>query len=212
MHRAARPVAVVALLLGLPPGIARAQADAPEARRPYSGALTGYYYALPGEPNFGAAVGSVNVGSLRLEGRYNYEARASASAFVGWKFAGGKEITWEVTPIVGTLWGRAHGTVPGVEVAVAYKTVDFYTEAEYVLDRNSSDDNYFYAWSELGWRPVEWLRVGIVGQRTRVVNNDRDIQRGLLMQVFVGKATLSAYAFNPDNADRYASLALGVAF
>ena len=117
-----------------------------------------------------------------------------------------------MTPIVGTLWGRTHGTVPGVEVAVAYKAVDFYTEAEYVLDRNTSDDNYFYAWSELGWRPMEWLRVGIVGQRTRVVNNDRDIQRGVLLQAFVGKFTVSAYAFNPDNADRYATLAVGLGF
>ena len=206
-------LAAVVTLLGVPVGGARAQAAGVAAtERPLSGALTGYYTALPDQPNFGMTVGSVNVGSLRFEGRYNYEARASASAFVGWKFAGGSEITWEVTPILGTLWGRARGTVPGAEVTVAYKSIDFYTEAEYVFDRNSSDDNYFYAWSELGWRPVEWLRVGIVGQRTRVVNNDRDIQRGVLLQGFVGKLTVSAYAFNPDNADRYTTLAIGIAF
>jgi len=212
MRRLAGLAAAVALL-GVPVEHACAQtADMAPAERALSGALTGYYYALPDEPNFGSAIGSVNVGSLRFEGRYNYEARASASAFVGWKFAGGQDVTWEVTPILGTLWGRAHGTVPGVEVAVAYKSVDFYTEAEYVLDRASSDDNYFYAWSELGWRPVEWLRVGIVGQRTRVVNNDRGIQRGVLLQAFIGKFTLSAYAFNPDNGDRYTTLAVGIGF
>ena len=54
--------------------------------------------------------------------------------------------------------------------------------------------------------------MGLVGQRTRVVDNDRDIQRGVLLQVLAGKATFSLYAFNPDNADRYATFSLGLAF
>lgn len=205
-----RTLAAVALL-ALAAGGAHAAGDAP-AERALSGTITGYTYALPDQPNYGMAVGSVNVGSLHFEGRYNYEARASASAFVGWTFSGGKDVTWEVTPIVGSLFGRARGLVPGVEASVGYKSFDVYLEAEYVFDRNDSNDNYFYAWSELGWKPVEWLRVGIVGQRTRVVNNDRDLQRGLLLQVFAGKATISAYAFNPENSSRYTTVALGFDF
>ena len=208
-HRARLPVALAMLAL------ATAGAHATEEAQPdraLSGALTGYYSALPDQPNLGMAVGSVNVGALRFEGRYNYEARASASAFVGWKLAGGKEIEWEVTPIIGTLFGRTSGLVPGFEAALAYQSFDFYIEAEYILDRHDSDDNYAYAWSELGWKPAEWLRLGLVAQRTRVVSNDRDVQRGVLVQVFAGKATLGAYAFNPDNADRYVTVALGFAF
>jgi len=205
-----RSALVVALL-----ALAAASADAADdvrAERALSGSLTGYYSALPDQPNLGMAVGSVNVGSLRFEGRYNYEARASASAFVGWKFEGGDAIAWEITPLIGTLFGRARGVVPGVEAAVSYKSVDFYIEAEYVFDRQDSDANYVYAWSELGWTPVEWLRVGLVGQRTRVVDNDRTIQRGVLLQLFAGKATFSLYAFNPDDADRYATFSVGLAF
>jgi hypothetical protein len=187
-------------------------ADAVPADRSLSGSLTGYYSALPDQPNLGMAVGAVNVGALRLEGRYNYEARASASAFVGWKFEGGDEVAWEVTPIIGTLFGRTTGVVPGLEAAVSYKSFDAYIEAEYVFDRDDSDASFTYAWIELGWTPVEWLRVGLVAQRTRVVSSDRDIQRGVLLQVLAGKATLSAYVFNPDGADRYATLALGIAF
>ena len=198
-------------LLGLAAGGARAADEAP-AERALSGTITGYSYLLPDQPNYGMAVGTVNYGALHLEARYNYEARASASAFVGWTFAGGKEVTWEVTPIVGSLFGRARGLVPGVEASVGYKSFDVYVEAEYVLDRQQSSDNYFYAWSELGWTPVEWLRVGIVGQRTRVVDTDRDLQRGVLLQVFAGRATISAYAFNPDNSSRYTTVALGFEF
>ncbi|MGB3428078.1 MAG: hypothetical protein WBA53_07865 [Burkholderiaceae bacterium] len=198
-------------MLLLAAGGAQAADDVP-VERALSGTITGYYYALPDQPNYGMAVGSVNYGALHLEARYNYEARASTSAFVGWTFSGGKEVTWEVTPIIGTLFGRARGLVPGVEASAKYKSVDVYVEAEYVFDRQQSSDNYFYAWSELGWTPVQWLRVGLVGQRTRVVDNDRDFQRGVLMQVFAGKATISAYAFNPDISSRYTTVALGFDF
>lgn len=203
--------AATGALLQLAATGAQAADDAPE-RRALSGTITGYAYLLPDQPNYGMAVGSVNYGALHLEARYNYEARASSSVFVGWTFAGGKEVTWEVTPIIGTLFGRARGLVPGLEASVGYRSFDVYVEAEYVFDRQQSSDNYFYAWSELGWRPVEWLRIGIVGQRTRVVDNDRDLQRGVLLQVFAGRATISAYAFNPDNSNRYMTLAVGLDF
>jgi hypothetical protein len=203
--------ALVIALLALAAGSADAADEAP-ADRALSGSLTGYFSALPDQSNLGMAVGAVNVGALRLEARYNYEARASASAFIGWKFEGGDEVAWEVTPIIGALFGRARGVVPGFEAAVSWKSFDFYIEAEYVFDRQDSDANYAYAWSELGWTPVEWLRMGLVGQRTRVVASDRDIQRGVLVQVLAGKATFSIYAFNPDDADRYATFALGLAF
>ena len=192
-------------------GIAPTDAKAAEERA-LTGTVTGYYYAVPDEPNFGAAIASLNLGSLHLEGRYNYEGRASASAFLGWNFGGGNEVTWSLTPIVGGVTGRTSGFVPGFEASVAYRSVDFYTEVEYVFDRNDSNGNFAYAWSELGWKPIEWLRVGIVGQRTRVVHNDRELQRGLLLQVITGKVTLSAYVFNPDNASRYTTLALAVGF
>jgi hypothetical protein len=207
-----RPARRVALALVTLAASGAHAADAVPADRALSGSLTGYYSALPDQPNLGMAVGAVNLGALRLEGRYNYEARASASAFVGWKFEGGDDVAWEVTPIIGTLFGRTRGVVPGFEAAVSYKTFDSYIEAEYVFDRDDSDASFTYTWIELGWTPVEWLRVGLVAQRTRVVSSDRDIQRGVLLQVLAGKATLSAYVFNPDGADRYATLALGIAF
>ena len=128
-----------------------------------SATVTALYYAMRDQPDFGVGVASLNRGSLRFEARYNYEARDAASAFVGWKFAGGDAITYEVTPIVGVLFGAAKGVIPGVEASIAYRTFDAYVEAEYVSDLQHHADSYFYAWIELGWRPVEWLRVGLVG-------------------------------------------------
>lgn len=41
-------------------------------------------------------------------------------AFVGWKFTGGDTVTYEITPIVGALFGTARGVVPGVEASLAW--------------------------------------------------------------------------------------------
>ena len=175
-------------------------------------AATGFYYAMRDQPDFGVGVVALNHGSLHLEARYNYEARDSASVFVGWKFAGGDVVTFELTPIAGALFGSARGFVPGFEASIAYGSLDAYIEAEYVRDLEQSSASYFYAWSELGWTPTEWLRIGLVGQRTRIVNNGRDLQRGAFVQVKGGNATLGIYAFNPDSGARYVIISLGVQF
>lgn len=178
----------------------------------WSGSLTGFYYAMRDQPDFGVGVASLNRGPLHLEGRYNYEARDAGSAFVGWNFSGGEALTFAITPIIGGLFGSTHGVIPGVEASVAYGPFDAYIEAEYVYDQQNHSDSYYYSWSELGWKPVEWLRLGLAGQRTRTVQTDRDFQRGIFAQLMLGKATLSLYAFNPDTGSRYAIIAVGVQF
>jgi hypothetical protein len=173
---------------------------------------TGFYYAMPDQRNFGVGVATLDRGSLHLEARYNYEARDAGSAFVGWKFAAGDALQVELTPIVGALFGSTRGVVPGFEASIGYGAFDAYVEAEYVHDLDDHSASYYYAWSELGWTPVSWLRVGLVGQRTRVIDNGRDLQRGAFAQVMVGKATIGLYAFNPDAGSRYVIVSLGAQF
>jgi hypothetical protein len=212
MSRRARRAAVLAIVAAAVSAPARGAESAGDERPKISASITGSYYAMRDEPDFGVGVASINRGPLRFEARYNYEARHATSTFVGWKLAGGESLTYEVTPIAGVLFGAAHGVIPGLEASVAYRSIDAYIEAEYVFDRDSSDDNYFYAWSELGWRPVEWLRIGLVGQRTRIVHTDRDLQRGIFAQVTVAKLTVGLYAFNPDAGSRYTILSVGASF
>ena len=207
------PIGICTILVALA-GVTAANAGevAADAESPVSGNVTGFYYAMRDQPDFGVAVAAINRGALHLEARYNYEVRDAGSLFVGWKFSGGDAVTFEITPILGALFGAGRGVVPGVEASVAYGSVDAYIEAEYVHDTAQSSDSYYYSWSELGWKPLAWLRVGLAGQRTRVVQTGRDLQRGLFAQLILDKATLSVYAFNPDSGSRYAILALGVQF
>jgi hypothetical protein len=175
-------------------------------------AATGYYYAMRDQPDFGVGVATLDRGPLHLEARYNYEARDSGSAFVGWKFEGGSDVTFAATPIVGGLFGAARGFVPGLEASLAWRSFDAYIEAEYVYDLDERNASYYYAWSELGWTPVSWLRVGLAGQRTRVVETGRDLQRGIFAQFIIEKITIGVYGFNPDSGSRYLIVALGAKF
>jgi len=185
-------------------------ADAAEPK--VSGSATGFYYAMRDQSDFGVGVAAINRGALHLEGRYNYEARNSGSLFAGWNFSGGDAVTFQITPIVGALLGAERGVIPGFEASVGYGRIDAYVEAEYVAFREHHEDRYTYFWSELGWKPVDWLRVGLVGQRTRIIHTDRDLQRGLFAQLTFGPATLGMYAFNPDSSSRYVIGALGLQF
>ena len=210
MNRRARGVAIACLCLLS--GSRACAADAAEEPK-LAASIAGFHYAMRDQPDFGIAVAAVNRGAFRLEARYGYEAKNSTSVFAGWKLAGGNDaFTYEATPLIGVLSGAEHAGIVGLEASLAHGPFDVYVEAEYVHNRSASDASYFYAWSEAGWRPVEWLRVGLVGQRTRVVHTDRDVQRGAFAQVIVGPATISVYAFNPDAASRYTIASLALAF
>ena len=160
------------------------------------------YYSPPDQSNFLLGIATADRGSLHLEARYNYEALDTGSLFAGWKFSGGDTLTYELTPILGAVFGATQGIAPGFEASVAYGIVDYYIEAEYLYDLEVQEDSYTYAWSELGFSPLKWLRFGLVGQRTRVYSSDRDIQRGGFAQLMLGKTTLGFYVFNPDDSAR----------
>jgi len=175
-------------------------------------ALTAYPTDVRGGDNYTSGIGVADRGPLHLEARYNYESVGARSAYVGWTFSGGEGITWELTPLLGGAWGSLHAFVPAVEASVSWRQFDFYVEAEAVRDQRVHDDSYFYAWSELGYRPAEWLRFGLVAQRTRAYGGERDIQRGPFAQLTWRRVTLGGYWFNPGSKDQVFVASLGVAF
>ena len=60
--------------------------------------------------------------------------------------------------------------------------------------------------------PTEWLRAGMVTQRTRVYQTDRDIQRGVLVGFAFKKLDGTVYFFNPGADDHFTVVSLGVSF
>ena len=216
-----KPAAALAaaLLASLAATTARADEPAASGRRaspptkePWEFAVTAYPTQVRGGENTTSAIAVADRGPLHLEARYGYEAKDSRSAFAGWTFSGGETLTWELTPLIGGGWGPVKAFIPGFEASLGWGKFDFYVEAEFVRDRNDSAGNYNYAWSELGFKATEWLRIGAVGQRTRLYGGEREFQRGPFAQVTWGKATIGAFWFNPGSSEQVFVGAIGVAF
>ena len=192
---------------------ANAQGHPHEPAQPeWEFAATAYWNAPRDGDAYASAIVSADRGALHLEGRANYEAIHAQSLFLGWSFEFGKEVKVMARPIVGFVGHSLRGPIAGFEASVEAGRWDYYVEAEYVRDQSDKSASYTYAWSELGFRPVEPLRLGIVGQRTRIYGGDRDYQGGGLAQLTYGKVTLSAYWFNPGSSDQVVIVSLGASF
>ena len=72
-----------------------------------------------------------------------------------------------LTPMLGGLAGNTEGIIPALEADFSAGIFGAYAEAEYVFDLEDSSSHYFYMWSELSLWPTEWLRAGVVTQRTQ---------------------------------------------
>ena len=201
-----RAAACAAFFLSLP---ACAKEEAPE----WSFSASAYWNDVRSEDAFASGVVTADRGPLHLEGRANYEAIHAQSAFVGWTFSWGDEaLKLDATPLVGGVTGAARGPIAGLEATITAGKFDFYIEAEHVNERKEGISSYNYAWSELGWRPADAWRIGIVGQRTRVYGTPRETQRGPLVQYSLGKATFSGYWLNPGESTQVVILSAGVEF
>jgi len=198
-----RSFAVVAATVVLAGGNCHAQAPpAPTAatentKTAWSFSASAYTYIVPDsnyvQPNFNA-----DRGWLHLEARYNYESLDTGSIWFGYNFSGGKTVQWELTPIIGGVFGDTTGIAPGFKGSLAWWKLELYSENEYVADTGNHEDSFFYNWSELTLVPVDWFRFGLVTQRTRAYKTDRDIQRGLVAGVSFKRLNFTGYAFNPD--------------
>jgi hypothetical protein len=174
--------------------------------------LSGAWYALPDEEDFVQPTFKADRGVFHFETRYNYEDRDSTSFFVGANFELGDRVKLALTPMIGGLAGRTEGIVPGLELDFTAGPFEAYGEAEYVLDLGDTESSFFYMWSELCLWPTGWLRAGVVTQRTRVYQTERDIQRGLLVGFALEKLDGTVYFFNPGSDDHFTVVSLGVSF
>jgi hypothetical protein len=217
------PLAVVAILAltasvtaqepaaATPPPVAPAPAaEAEEAGWEFG--LSGALYVLPDEGDYVQPTFKADHGLFHFEARYDYEDLGSSSFFVGANFELGEKVKLALTPMIGVVAGQTDGIIPALEADLTFWRLEAYGEAEYVFDENDSSSKYFYMWSELSLWPTEWLRAGMVTQRTRVYQTDRDIQRGLLVGFTFKKLDGTVYFFNPGADDHFTVVSLGVSF
>lgn len=183
-----------------------------ENEKAWSFSASVYTYVVPDESAYAQPTVTADLGWLHLEARYNYEALETGSAWVGYNFAGGEKLSWEFTPMLGAVFGDITGIAPGYKGSLSWWKFELYSEGEYVFDTGDSSESFFYNWSELTLAPVDWFRFGLVTQRTRVYETNRDIQRGLLVGFSSKKLDLTTYVFNPDDNKPTVVVAVALSF
>lgn len=151
-------------------------------------------------------------GGLHLEGRYNYEDLHTLSLFAGYTMRVGNALRWDVTPMIGFAFGATSGFIPALEFTLTYGAFEWYNESEYVLITDEGDENYFYAWSELNYYPLDWLSVGLIVTRTRLYETDLEVQSGLSLGYYHGAFSLLGSMMNFGYGDPYVYLRASVVF
>jgi len=169
-------------------------------------------YFLPDEGNYAQPTIAADRGWLHLEARLNYEDLNTGSIWFGYNWSGGETVEWALTPKLGGVFGQTDGVAPGYTGSLSWRRIEFYSEGEYVFDAGDSADSFFYNWSELTFGPADWFRVGLVTERTRVYETERDIQRGLLVGVTYKNLDVTTYVFNPDDSKPVVMLSVGFSF
>jgi hypothetical protein len=155
---------------------------------------------------------------LHLEARYNDEHLRTGSAWVGYNFVhgdvnAGDKWEFDITPMIGGVFGRLNGIAPGCEASLNYKKkVVLSIGNEYVFDTTSKSGNFYYAWPQLTYSPVEWIHVGAVAQHTAVYQTAINIQRGFLVGLSRKKLEFTTYVFSPGTASTTVVLETGVSF
>lgn len=171
-----------------------------------------YTYFLPDDGNYAQPTIAIDRDWFHLEARVNYEDLNTGSIWLGYNFSGGETFEWALTPLLGGVFGQTDGVAPGYTGSLSWRRLELYSEGEYVFDAHDSADNFLYNWSELTFGPAEWFRVGLVTERTRAYETERDIQRGLLVGVTYRNLEATTYVFNPDDSEPIVVLSVAFSF
>lgn len=186
-------------------------AEEPEEPATYTSILVSTYI-VPDDQDYASPTIAVDHKRLHLEARYNYEDLQTGSGWIGTNFSVGETWAFEATPMIGGVFGSTDGIAPGWKLSLSHGMLELYSESEYVFDLHDSADNFYYNWSEATLSPVDWLRFGLVVQRTKVYQTEFDVQRGFLIGCAIKNVNLTANVFNWGWEDPTVVLSAGVDF
>jgi len=200
------------MLMTLSSAVASAQSAGEPGASQHSWAVSATFsgYFVPESTDYLQPTVTVDRRRAHFEARYNYEGLDTGSVWLGWNFDGGERVAWELVPIFGGVFGATSAVAPGYKASLTWRALSAYSESEYAIDAADAENSFLYNWSELTVMPLNWLRAGLVVQRTRAYHTDRDIQRGLLVGVSHGRVELTGHFFNVDDSSPTIVIALRI--
>jgi len=186
---------------------------APEAvGSAWSSSINVYAYLVPDGDDFLQPTVSADRGRLHLEARYNYEGFNTGSLWVGYNLGLDGAVTLAFTPMVGAVVGDTDGVAPGYNLEISWRRITFFSQSEYLIDTNDSDNSFLYTWTELSLWPWDWLGAGLVVQRTRTADLGFEAEPGLLLGLAWKQLSIITYVFGLDESDQTVMVGAGLGF
>ena len=169
-------------------------------------------YIVPHDQSYISPTFSADHERLHLEARYNYENQRTGSLWAGYNFSVGQKLLLNATPMIGGVFGSTSGIAPGYNVSLNRGKLELSAQGEYVFNVKDRSMSFFYSWTEMTYSPLDWLRAGVVAQRTKVYQTALDVQRGFLVGISYRKLDFSTYVFNAGWTDPTIVLSISVKF
>ncbi len=158
--------------------------------------------------NYILPVYSIDKDWLHMEARYNYENMNTFSAWFGYTISGGKNFQYSFIPMFGGVIGNSMGIAPGLELTLAFKGFQLYSELEYLFEFRSKEEDFFYQWTDFTYSPANWIWFGLSAQRTKHYQTDRKFQRGMLLGGGYKWFGLSGYLYDLSTDDPFIIVSL----
>ena len=134
--------------------------------------------------------------------RYNYEDSKTVSLYFGKNFSGGKELNFDITPMLGVVAGRYNGGSFAMNMELEYKRIFLSADAQYTVHKSRHSDNFFFSWSELTYHSLKWLFTGISVQQTKLNRQETETEYGMLLCIATKKISFPVYLFSPFSNDQ----------
>lgn len=146
-----------------------------------------------------------------VEARYNYEEMNTISVYLGKTFSSEDKLRYSVTPMLGAVAGQFKGGSVGINAVVDYEKIFFSTQSQYTFSIHERREDFFFAWSELGYQPWKWFFVGLSTQQTYLVKVNASLSEpGIMVGFTVGKWTFPLYSFRPMSNNKYFVLGINL--
>ena len=140
---------------------------------------------------------------LYTELRYNYEELHTASVYAGRTLLIGNNKNFSFTPMAGLVMGNYTGGSLAMNTDLEYKSVYFSSQAQYTVNKDDANDNFFYNWAELGYNLLPWLYTGVTVQQTLLRKMKMETAAGFTTGFVRNKWSVPVYFFNPFRDDKY---------
>ena len=140
------------------------------------------------------------------EVRYNYEAEKTLSVFMGKTFVNTSSFSYCISTMAGVVTGEFNGVALALNAELEYKKLFFSLQSEHTFSIENRNTNFIYCWSDVGYRPFDWLSTGFSIQQTSLCG--AKFEKGFFIRAQWRNWGLPLYVFNPEKAGKYVVLGL----